>query len=264
MLKTTSLAAPPAVLPGGRLKEFAKRRLPMGVAVHVNALVTAAWTLKAAYGVYPRECNICGYRGRFVGYGRPLRLDARCTACGALERHRLLKLWLDRSPERIRSRDVLHFAPEPSLTRVLQPLARTYVTADIDPQAAELQLNIEAIGLEDETFDVIVCSNVLEHVDDRRALAEMRRVLRPGGVALLMVPIVEGWPSTYENPSVKTPRERRLHFGQEDHLRYYGADLRQRMRAAGLEVDEFTAVEPFVAAYGLTRGEKLFVATRPA
>jgi SAM-dependent methyltransferase len=264
MLKTTSLTAPPAVLPGGKLKEFAKRRLPMGIAVQVNALVTAAWTLKAAYGVFPRECNICGYRGRFVGYGRPMRIDARCTSCGALERHRLLKLWLDHSLDKIQSRDVLHFAPEPSITRVLRPVARTYVTADLDPTAAALQLDIEAIELDDQTFDVIVCSNVLEHVDDRRALAEMHRVLRPGGVALLMVPIIEGWRSTCENALVKTPRERRLYFGQEDHVRYYGSDLRRRISAVGFEVDEFTATEPFVAAYGLTRGEKLFVATRPA
>jgi SAM-dependent methyltransferase len=252
-----------AVLPGGRTKEFFKHHLPLGVAVRVNALVTAAWNLRAASGVSPRECNMCGYRGKFVGYGRPMRLDARCTSCGSLERHRLFKLWLDGSPDSVRGKDVLHFAPEPGVAQQLRPLAKRYASADIDPHEAELQIDIENMALPDRSFDCVVCFHVLEHVNDALALKEMYRILRPGGVAVLMTPVIEGWSTTYENPAVSTPAQRRLHFGQEDHVRYFGADIRQRIRDAGFDLDEFTALEPMVSRYGLTRGEKVFLAIRP-
>ena len=104
---------------------------------------------------------------------------------------------------------------------------------------------------------------MLEHVDDRRALAEMFRLLVPGGIAFVMTPVVEGWAETYENPAITQPRDRLLHFGQNDHVRLYGRDIRDRIRAAGFELSEFVAVEPDVARYGLVRGETLFIARRP-
>jgi len=78
-------------------------------------------------------------------------------------------------------------------------------------------------------------------VDDKKALAEIYRVLKPGGVALIMLPVIEGWAGTYENPKVTTPEERKRHYGQADHVRYYGADVRGRIRAAGFQLEEFTA-----------------------
>jgi ubiquinone/menaquinone biosynthesis C-methylase UbiE len=104
---------------------------------------------------------------------------------------------------------------------------------------------------------------VLEHVDDKKALAEVYRVLRPGGVALIMLPVVEGWATTYENKAVTAPEDRMRHYGQSDHVRYYGADVRDRIRAAGFELSEFTAEGEDVLTYGLQRGEKVFVATKP-
>ena len=88
-------------------------------------------------------------------------------------------------------------------------------------------------------------------------------MLKPGGVALIMLPIIEGWHQTYENAEVTTPKARQLHYGQSDHLRYYGADVRDRIRAAGFVLDEFTAEGPTVPTYALQRGEKLFIARRP-
>ncbi len=88
-------------------------------------------------------------------------------------------------------------------------------------------------------------------------------MLSARGVAVLMVPIVEGWRETYENPEIADPAGRTLHFGQRDHVRYYGADFRDRVRNAGFALEEFTAVEPHVARHGLNRGEKIFIA-RPS
>jgi ubiquinone/menaquinone biosynthesis C-methylase UbiE len=91
-----------------------------------------------------------------------------------------------------------------------------------------------AIDLPDECVDLVLCLHVLEHVDDdRRAMAEVHRILRPSGHFIVMVPIEEGWEVTYENPKVVSPRQRLLHFGQEDHVRFYGRDIRNRLTAAG-------------------------------
>jgi SAM-dependent methyltransferase len=212
---------------------------------------------------FPRTCNVCGFKGRFQAGGRPKRIDARCPKCGAAERYRLLALWLDRYGAFLRNAHVLHFAPETGLAALLKKRVGRYESADIAPGRADLVLNIEAIGKLDATYDGIVCSHVLEHVDDAKALVEIYRVLKPGGVALIMLPVIEGWSRTYENPRVTTPEERKRHYGQADHVRYYGADIRDRIKRAGFMLDEFSAEGEDVLTYALQRGEKVFIATKP-
>jgi SAM-dependent methyltransferase len=212
---------------------------------------------------FPRTCSVCGYHGRFQTAGRPRRIDARCPKCGSAERYRLLALWLDRHGGALREARVLHFAPEKGLTQLLKTRVGSYQSADLAPGRADLVRNIEAIAEPDWSYDCIVCSHVLEHVDDRKALREIHRVLKPGGVALIMLPVIEGWTSTYENPAVVTPEERKRHYGQSDHVRYYGADVRERIRRAGFVLEEFTAEGEDVLVYGLQRGEKVFIATKP-
>ena len=212
---------------------------------------------------FPRQCSVCGYRGRFRAAGRPRRIDARCPKCGSAERIRLMALWLDRHGAALKDAEMLHFAPEKGLASMLRPRVGRYVSADIQPGRADLVLNIEVLAVADASYGAIVCSHVLEHVDDAKALAEMHRVLKPGGVALIMAPVIEGWARTYENKDLAPPEERKRHYGQSDHLRYYGADLRDRIRRAGFRLDEFTAEGPDVLTYALQRGEKLFIARRP-
>jgi SAM-dependent methyltransferase len=212
---------------------------------------------------FARTCSVCGYSGRFQAAGRPRRIDARCPRCGSAERYRLLALWLDRHGAALRDARVLHFAPEKGLAKLLKARVGSYQSADVTPGRADLVRDIEAIAEPDASYDCIVCSHVLEHVDDRKALLEIYRVLKPGGLALIMLPVIEGWPKTYENKAVVTPEERTRHYGQSDHVRYYGADIRDRIREAGFELDEFTAEGEDVLAYGLSRGEKVFIAVRP-
>ncbi|WP_354101363.1 methyltransferase domain-containing protein [Bradyrhizobium sp. RT5a] len=190
-----------------------------------------------------------------------MRPEAMCPHCGSLERHRLLKLWLDQNQAYVVGKRVLHFAPEPTITNLVRPLAKKYITADICP-GQDLILNIERIELPDRCYDLVLCSHVLEHVDDSAALKEMHRILAENGVALLMTPIIEGWPDTYENPAIIDPNEREIHFGQKDHVRYYGANIRDRIRRAGFETEEFTSDGLTSVKLGLLRGEKLFVAHR--
>jgi SAM-dependent methyltransferase len=158
---------------------------------------------------------------------------------------------------------MLHFAPERSLQGWLRSNYSGYRTADLKLGRADLTLNIEDLGLRTNSVDVILCSHVLEHVDDTKALPELFRVLRPAGVLLAMVPIIEGWETTYENPAIVSPEERRFHFGRVDHLRWYGADFRKRLKAAGFHVSEYTAGGREAVKYALLRGEKVFICRKP-
>jgi hypothetical protein len=111
---------------------------------------------------------------------------------------------------------------------------------------------------------MIVCCHILEHVDDSLAIPELYRILRKGGQLIAMTPVIEGWQDTFEDRSKqRTTEDRILYFNQHDHLRFFGSDLRERLRQANFEVEEYTAVEPEVSKYGLIRGEKVFLCRKP-
>jgi SAM-dependent methyltransferase len=214
-----------------------------------------------SFGQLPRHCNLCGHEGRFFAHGVPLRFDARCIRCGSLDRHRLLAL-ADEQHAFFRGMTVVHFAPEPAVKRyILSCEPASYVSADLF-RAADRKENIEAMSFDPGSIDTLVCSHVLEHVDDIAALTSMRRVLKTGGRAVLMFPVCEGYGETYEAPAEQLSNvEREVRFGQFDHVRFYGSDVRDRIASAGFRVDEYTAVEPYVRRHGLVRGEKVFIAT---
>ena len=186
-----------------------------------------------------RECPVCGGSARmFLDHGTPLREGARCPWCQSLERHRLV-WWYFRSSTDLfdgRPKRMLHLAPE----RCLEPRLRAaigdgYLTGDLNDPVAMERIDITDIRHPDSSFDVIYCSHVLEHVpDDRRAMAELRRVLRPSGWAVLLVPIFGE--RTVEDATVKDPQERRWRFGHPDHVRIYGSDYVDRLRGAGFTV----------------------------
>lgn len=209
------------------------------------------------------QCPCCGFVGRFESFGLRLRMGANCPRCQSKERHRLFSLALRDGFLNFANCEVLHFAPE----MVVEDIVRTngascVVTADITPERAELCLDIESMDLPDESFDRIICSHVLEHVDDEKALAEMRRVLRSGGYAIIMIPMVEGWAETYEDKQVESASDRELYFGQDDHVRFYGSDFRGRVEQADLWLSEFTADGKSSPRFGLQRGEKVFKAEK--
>ena len=217
--------------------------------------------LKGLGGIYPRECNICGYSGMFQASGLPPRFDARCPSCRSLERHRHQVLWLTQNEGVLRNKRILHFAPERVLHNIFSGPAASYLTADIAGHADRV-LNIEAIDMSDASWDVVVVNHVLEHVDDRKALSEIHRILAPGGLAILSFPIAFAFEHTYENPAVTSRAGRDLHFGQWDHVRYYGADAAARIAAAGFAVEAFSASEPYVHRYSLTRFGRDFIARK--
>ncbi len=210
------------------------RAVPDGVRPHVVAAYRPL--LHRGTGV---ACPVCGHR--FSGFlehrGHP---DVRCPRCGSMERHRLLWLWLRAETDFFDAPlRVLHFAPEFGFQRRFSRMENLdYRTADLTSGLADEHFDITSIPHPDASFDVVLCNHVLEHVpDDRTAMTELRRILRPGGWAVVMCPIAAGLETTFEDPSIASPDERLESYGQEDHARLYGADYAGRLRAAGFEVE---------------------------
>lgn len=220
-------------------------------------------TDKAASSLLPRHCPICAYTGPFGPWGKVPRPDAMCPNCFSLERHRLFKLAFDETKPLPADASLLHFAPEAAVSRFVRPLCSKYVTTDFLRDDVDLKLNIEALDLPAQSFDALICSHVLEHVDDRAALAELFRILKPSGVAIFAVPMVEGWDASYEDPAITDRRERLAHFGQEDHVRRYGRDFRDRVRQAGFLLAEFVRDGADSVRYSILPGERVFIATKP-
>ena len=216
------------------------------------------------HGRHVRNCPICGFEGYFEAVGVPLRYDAICKQCGSVERHRQFYLLLNSNLTWISKKNVLHLSPEQCLQLYLKQLAGKYVPADKEPGVGEFKVDIQHTTFKSNSFDLIICHQVLEHVeDDDAALCEMMRILRPGGVLVVSVPMVANWETTFERPGVETGSERDLYFGQWDHLRYYGRDFIGKLSASGYEVELDVAKEPNVAKFGLTRGETLFICRKP-
>jgi SAM-dependent methyltransferase len=185
-----------------------------------------------------RTCNVCGWRGRrFLTY---FHTHVLCPQCGASVRHRLIAAALELPAIAARLRldgVVLHLSPEYCLGLVLRPRARRYVRADFLASACDVLQDATRMGFASGSADVLVACDMLEHIqDDRAALAEFFRVLRPGGTAILTVPQSDTAHATFEDPAIDTPAARSAGYGQHDHVRNYGADFAARIGDAGFIV----------------------------
>lgn len=210
------------------------------------------------------HCACCGGDfARFVPHqNRPF---AKCPRCGALERHRLLVSYLREHTDLFTARlDVLHVAPEWCLQRELRRQPNlNYVSGDLDSPLAMDRIDLLDLPYGAETFDVVICNHVLEHVDDdRRALREMRRILRPGGRAVIMSPIDAASSVTEEDSSIQTPEERLRVYWQRDHMRRYGGDFADRVAECGFDVETIHHIDQFdeseIGRQGLRRESALF------
>lgn len=217
-----------------------------------------------------RECPLCGCRRRkFLPYGYVVqREDALCPNCLALERHRLLWLYLERCTDMPVARpQLLHIAPEVALMRKFRKIYASepdrYLTADLESPLADMHFDIQQIPLAEESQDVVICNHILEHVeDDRLAMRELFRILRPGGWAVILSPVDLARERTFEDDTITDADERTHIFGQYDHRRIYGRDYAARLREAGFEVEERDYAKELSAAeqtqYALTE-ERLYI-----
>jgi SAM-dependent methyltransferase len=206
------------------------------------------------------ECPVCGASLR--QFARFHGERDQCPRCGTLMRHRALALILR---DRLRVQEwgqarVMHIGPAKAVAEWLAGQERVdYVSVDLDSPLAMVHADACDLPFEDGSFDLAVCIHVLEHIpDDRQALREMQRVLRPGGRAVLQVPPSD-LAETREDPSVTDPGERERLFGQYDHVRLCGADYPERIAEAGFEVERVDYVETLDEdlrrRYGLRTGE---------
>jgi SAM-dependent methyltransferase len=210
----------------------------------------------------PYFCPVCERNlESFLPHGNPPKPQRRCPICKSNRRNRMTWLFLKRftnlfagTPKRF-----LHFAPELRLERRIRDIPNLdYLSADLNGDRAMVAVDIRDIPYPASSFDVIYCSHLLEHVpEDRTAMREMHRVLRSGGWALVVVPIRGD--HTLEDPTVTTPEQRTLLFGQANHVRLYGRDIADRLRHAGFQVSVYSsrqiAGEEGVERFGLTVGD---------
>lgn len=191
-----------------------------------------------------KYCPVCQHSSRkFRPYGNPPRKNAQCVRCGSLERHRITWLFFNQHTNLFdaKPKQMLHIAPEACFQhRLKQRVGTGYLSADLNRSSAMVKMDITAINYPDQSFDIIYCSHVLEHIeDDLQAMREIHRVLKNTGWAILLVPIIAE--KTFEDPSITSPAERLRVFGQTDHVRKYGPDYIDRLRQAGFTVKKYGA-----------------------
>jgi len=229
------------------------------------------------------ECPFChGVFGSMLPFGFDLpvlkemdvvgggyRTNAQCPRCGSKDRDRLVYLYLLRKTGIAAAAcRVLHVAPESALRKALAAMPHVdYVCADLHPESGMMEMDITRIQFPDRVFDIVICNHVLEHVPDyRTAMAELRRIMKPGGCAVLQVPIARALAATIEDPAVTDAKERERRFGQYDHIRLYGRDYLRRLEEAGFSVTVCECVRDFGAAavhrYGLQKDEDLYLCAR--
>lgn len=226
------------------------------------------------------ECVCCGHSFIcFLPFGYIKRSNAQCPNCHSLERHRLHWHYMLQKTQLFstsHTKRMLHVAPEnvlynkfikePSIDYV--PCAKFGVGYEDEYPAGTINADITNLQFVNNSFDIIYCSHVLEHIpDDKKAMSELQRVLKPGGWALLQVPQDLTLIKTYEDFSITDANERLQAFGQHDHVRIYGQDYKDRLKDAGFIVNAEKYVESFteneIFKYGFMKGEIIYFCTKP-
>ena len=219
------------------------------------------------------ECPVCERSFRkFLSYGTEVshRENVLCPYDLTLERHRLMWLYLKNHSNFFTKQDlkVLHMAPEQCFHKTFKNQKNLdYLTADIVSPIADMHFDLHDIPLEDNTFEVIFCNHVMEHVDDAiKCMSELYRVLKPGGWGIMQVPQDFNNKETYEDPSITSPEDREKHYWQKDHVRLFGLDYPDWLRKAGFTVTEFDKDAHYSdethERYRLAKSEILYIVSK--
>lgn len=211
-------------------------------------------------------CPVCdqGFRAFIPGGNVGI-----CPACSSGSRHRAIYLFLRKRTTFFTQRvKVLHFAPEFCFYRKFKGMANLdYLTADLNSPRAMVKIDMTRMPFADNQFDVVISSHVLEHIpDDLQAMRELCRVANNRGWSIHLAPIDYNRKTTFENPSINTPKERQEAYGHHDHRRIYGEDYADRLRSAGFTVEIFkpdqylTARE--ISKFGIVPNEKIYCCTK--
>jgi SAM-dependent methyltransferase len=208
--------------------------------------------------------------------GAGLRENNICPGCQSTDRDRLVFLYLEQNSDFFTQYNrVLHVAPEPALFNVFKKLKNieyfpgTKYHEGFYYRKNIMKLDITSLDFENNKFDFVIANHILEHItDDYKAMKEILRVLKPGGQAILQVPIALSLNTTYENTNIKSAKEREKYFGQFDHVRLYGKDYYKRLEKTGFNVlklkpntDNWKVDN--IDKYGINKNEYLYVCFKP-
>ncbi len=218
---------------------------------------------KLKYFGLKRFCPVCrSWLRYFRPHGNKPRLDALCPVCHSLERHRLVWLFFkDKTNLFEAPLKMLHAAPENCFIRRLRNRENIdYTSIDIESNLADKNMDLTCLDFENETFDVFYCSHVLEHIpDDKKALAEIHRVLKKDGWAVFMVPM--SGQTTQEDPHLTDPAEREKRFGNINHYRIYGTDFVEKLQQHGFQAQtahHYTQFSKFKTTFWGLLNEPIF------
>lgn len=215
-----------------KLKAIAKQILPKRFLEKNEFLFRKIISLK--YQGTHHQCNICGVKlKRFVDLDGK---DLLCPNCGSRSRTRRLHKQLLKY--NALNGNVLHFSPPKILYKQFKQLKINYYSSDFENEfTADYNYNITSIPANENYFNTIICYHILEHIEnDKKAMSELYRVLKPDGICFIQTPYIYG--ETKEDPSITLPEDRKKHFGQEDHVRIYAlADLVSRLKVAGFKIE---------------------------
>lgn len=245
----------------------------------INENEKMAQTLDEYKKLYPpKECPICGHIGiDFRPYPQITHREVECPNCLSHERHRALWLYFKQNSYLLKNGNkVLHFAPEEQFRKLFSKCDIEYHRVDVSDENWYIDeiVDIQDIPYEDNYFDLIYCSHILEHVpDDRKAISELYRVLKPGGTALILVPIngiafelPHNYRRTLEKAKYNTPELREKYYGQFDHVRLYGTDFRERLTEAGFDIKSDDYIKKLghetIERYALIKDENIFECTK--
>ena len=202
------------------------------------------------------------------GYGNQ-RNNVLSPSTLSLERHRLLWLYLKNETDFFSAnKNVLHFAPEQAFYKRFRKLKNlNYTTTDLNSPLADIKADICNLPFENDSYDIIFCNHVLEHIPhDIKAMQELYRVLKPGGFGVFQIPQDLNRASTFEDDAITNKKERAKIFGQYDHVRIYGRDYFDKLRSIGFKVEEvnYTATlsNEEINKYCLAKGEIIPVVSK--
>lgn len=225
------------------MKIFSKllNTVPRPYLIKLSYLASPLFTLWLKGSKYTDPIDGKSFR-KFLPYGYGIqRPNILSPSTLSLERHRLMWLYLKKETNFFSEKHkVLHMAPEQCFISRFKKLKNLeYITADLYSPIVDVKANILDLPFEENSFDVILCNHVLEHIeDDSKAMSELYRVMKPGGMGIFQIPQETDRIKTYENFSITKPEDRKKHFGQYDHVRIYGMDYFDRLRSVGFTVKE--------------------------
>ena len=247
------------------LISIATRIIPRHYLQHVSHFFLRIFSLFLRGNKFEDPINGKTYR-KLLPYGRlKPRENAIAPDSLSLERHRLMWLFLKNKTNFFTDNlKFLHIAPEYCFIKIFKGMKNLdYLTADLISPWADVKMDVHDIPFEENTFDVVICNHVLEHVDDAdKVMKEFYRVMKSGGWGIFQVPIDYNNSATIEDRSVTDPRERERLYWQSDHLRLFGRDYGDKLTAAGFKVTEsnfINEIDPkLVERYALDKNEIVY------